>query len=146
MPYTQKYTPPHCFFCNFAGWVVCILFLPPKFARVRTFTIKMKALKTIYIYIPIYDKHISIPYTWHLSNPLAWYKWTQLNQRWRYCRSSWCRNSVPPTRRLRIQYHLGIATHICHYCTGEYRQGTPMILKKNSLAVVRTKRSNRHCS
>ena len=21
MPYSQKYTPPHCFFCNFAGWV-----------------------------------------------------------------------------------------------------------------------------
>ena len=21
MPYCQKYTPPHCFFCNFAGWV-----------------------------------------------------------------------------------------------------------------------------
>ena len=21
MPYTQKYTPPHCFFCNFVGWV-----------------------------------------------------------------------------------------------------------------------------
>ena len=20
MPYSQKYTPPHCFFCNFAGW------------------------------------------------------------------------------------------------------------------------------
>ena len=23
--YTQKYTPPHCFFCNFAGWVVLTL-------------------------------------------------------------------------------------------------------------------------
>ena len=22
MPYSQKYTPPHCFFCNFAGWAV----------------------------------------------------------------------------------------------------------------------------
>ena len=22
MPYSQKYTPPHCFFCNFAGLVV----------------------------------------------------------------------------------------------------------------------------
>ena len=21
MPYSQKYTPLHCFFCNFAGWV-----------------------------------------------------------------------------------------------------------------------------
>ena len=21
MPYCSKYTPPHCFFCNFAGWV-----------------------------------------------------------------------------------------------------------------------------
>ena len=21
MPYSQKYTSPHCFFCNFAGWV-----------------------------------------------------------------------------------------------------------------------------
>ena len=20
MLYSQKYTPPHCFFCNFAGW------------------------------------------------------------------------------------------------------------------------------
>ena len=25
MPYCQKYTPPHCFFCNFAGWVYCTL-------------------------------------------------------------------------------------------------------------------------
>ena len=31
MPYSQKYTPPHCFFHNFAGWVnfnfVLFLFL-----------------------------------------------------------------------------------------------------------------------
>ena len=27
MPYTQKYTPPHCFFCNFAGWECCKSFL-----------------------------------------------------------------------------------------------------------------------
>ena len=24
MPYSQKYTPPHCFYCNFAGWVVSL--------------------------------------------------------------------------------------------------------------------------
>ena len=24
MPYSQKYTPPHCFFCNLAGWVVLL--------------------------------------------------------------------------------------------------------------------------
>ena len=23
MPYSPKYTPPHCFFCNFAGWEIC---------------------------------------------------------------------------------------------------------------------------
>ena len=23
MPYSQKYTPPHCLFCKFAGWEVC---------------------------------------------------------------------------------------------------------------------------
>ena len=27
MPYSQKYTPPHCFFCNFAGWVITKLYV-----------------------------------------------------------------------------------------------------------------------
>ena len=39
MPYSQKYTPPQCFFCKFAGWVMFTLY-PPSF-YVRIFFIRL---------------------------------------------------------------------------------------------------------
>ena len=32
--YSQKYTPPHCFSCNFAGWLISLCVLPCPYKRV----------------------------------------------------------------------------------------------------------------
>ena len=46
MPYSQKYTPPHCFFCNFAGWGRTTILTASKSASKMRFRSQCWHLKT----------------------------------------------------------------------------------------------------
>ena len=56
MPYCQKYTPPHCFFCNFAGWVILIYRLTSWLNAFSNTEIFSSSLTICFYYLTCYQQ------------------------------------------------------------------------------------------